>query len=115
MEEYIQKELWTEEEYASSVISTAQEISELSMKKKTDAASLWLSELGKATQVKQLLAMADCCDISISKEQPTYWYTLRYVLSLRKKDLEARIEVEQDSPYEKVRIMDIWVKSSKLN
>ena len=112
MEEYIQKELWTEEEYASSVISTAQEISELSMKKKTDAASLWLSELGKATQVKQLLAMADSCTIGLSLEQPTYWYTLRYILHLRKKGLEAKVEIEQDSPYEKVRIMDIWVKSS---
>ena len=113
MEEYIQKELWTEDQYGTRIVGNAKEVSQSSKKKKTDAASLWLAELGTANQVKQLIAMADSCKITPSREQPTYWYTQRYVLTLQKKGLEAKIEIEQDSPYEKVRIMDIWVKTKE--
>jgi hypothetical protein len=112
MEEYIQKELWTEDQYGTRIVGKAKEVSQ-SSKKKTDAASLWLAELGTASQVKQLIAMADGCKITSSREQPTYWYTHRYVLTLQKKGLEAKVEIEQDSPYEKIRIMDIWIKTKE--
>jgi len=105
MEEYIQKQLWSEEDYTRQRPSTV---------RKMDAASIWLAELGTASQVKELIAMADSCKIRPSREQATYWYTLRYVLTLQKKGLEAEVEIEQDSPYEKIRIMSIWMNAENL-
>jgi hypothetical protein len=74
----------------------------------------WLTDIVSATRLKQLVALADTCMIAVSKEQPTYWYTLRYVLTLKKYGVEVKVEVEQDSPYERVRIVSTWVRAENL-
>jgi hypothetical protein len=105
MGQYTQTTLWGSEDFVSTY-----------KREHTDKETInnWLIDIVSATQFKQLVSLADVCTISVSKEQPTYWYTLRFVMVLKKYGTEVKVEVEQDDPYEPLRIVSVWVRAENL-
>lgn len=109
--QYENKALWSDDEWAEwgqeLLWRRIQERAERNIDDETIAG--WMREVYNCKQVKQLIRCGTLRDWRPSNLPPTHWYTLRSKLILERWHLYLGVEIEQDTPYDDIRIMNIWL------